>query len=167
MRHVPGWRRWDTRTLKSVVVMGTGETLTGNGTIQGLLTIDELLEEVVGDYTTDPQFYARDVHPQEDGSYLVDASANIRELNRAHGWTLPIDGPKTLNGLLLDTLEDIPEAGTSLRVEDYTIEILQVTGRAVKNARIHPPTTKDEVTEDAEPSSAAQSAEESEDAENG
>jgi len=109
------------------------------GEIEGLVTLDDLLEEVVGEYTTDPLVHERDVYPQDDGTYLVDASANIRELNRSCHWHLPEDGPKTLNGLLLEALEDIPETGTSLRIEDYTIEIVQATDFAVKTARITPP----------------------------
>lgn len=109
------------------------------GDIEGLVTIDDLLEEVVGEFTTDLQNYTRDVYPQDDGTFLVDGTANIRELNRAHHWTLPEDGPKTLNGLILEALEDIPETGTSLRVDDYTIEIVHSTEHTVKNARITPP----------------------------
>ena len=111
------------------------------GDIEGLVTIDDLLGEIVGEFTTDPQVYSRDVHPEEDGSFLVDGSANIRELNRTCRWSLPTDGPKTLNGLLLEALEDIPEAGTSIRINDYTIEIVQTTDQSVKNARIFPPKT--------------------------
>ena len=109
------------------------------GDIEGLVTIDDLLEEVVGEFTTDLQNYSRDVSPQEDGTFLVDGTANIRETNRAHNWTLPEDGPKTLNGLILKELEDIPEPGTSLRVGDYTIEIVHSTEHVVRNARITPP----------------------------
>jgi Mg2+/Co2+ transporter CorB len=110
------------------------------GDIEGLVTIDDLLEEVVGEFTTDLQNYTRDVYPQDDGTYLVDGTANIRELNRAYNWTLPEGGPKTLNGLLLNALEDIPETGTSLRIDDYTIEVVHSTEHVVKNARVTPPT---------------------------
>lgn len=124
------------------------------GDIEGLVTIDDLLEEVVGDFTTDPQNYTRDVYPQADGTFLVDGAANIREINRAHRWELPEDGPKTVNGLILKELEDIPETGTSLRVGDYTIEIVHSTEHVVKNARVTPPvveeTSDTEATEDPE-----------------
>ena len=110
------------------------------GDIEGLVTIDDLLEEVVGEFTTDLQSYSRDVYPQDDGTYLVDGTANIRELNRAYHWTLPEDGPKTLNGLLVNALEDIPETGTSLRIGDYTIEVVHSTEHVVRNARVTPPT---------------------------
>jgi Mg2+/Co2+ transporter CorB len=106
------------------------------GDIDGLVTLDDLLEEVVGEFTTDPQFYTRDVHPQDDGSFLVDGSANIREFNRAYGFELPTDGPKTLNGLILETLEDIPEPGTSFRLGYVTVEIVHTLGHAVKMARL-------------------------------
>jgi Mg2+/Co2+ transporter CorB len=109
------------------------------GDIEGMVTIDDLLEEVVGEFTTDLQDYARDVYPQEDGTFLVDGGSNIRELNRVYHWTLPEDGPKTLNGLILNALQDIPETGTSLRIGDYTIEIVHSTEHIVKNARITPP----------------------------
>lgn len=109
------------------------------GDIEGLATIDDLLEEVVGEFTTDLHNYIRDVYPQDDGTFLVDGTANIRELNRAYNWTLPEDGPKTLNGLILDALEDIPETGTSLRIDEYTIEVVHSTEQIVKNARVTPP----------------------------
>ena len=109
------------------------------GDIVGLVTIDDLLEQVVGEFTTVPQFNTRDVYPQQDGSMVVDGAANIRELNRAFHWQLPDDGPKTLNGLILEALESIPETGTSLRIAGYTIEIVQSSGQAVRNARIFPP----------------------------
>jgi len=113
------------------------------GDIEGLVTIDDLLEEVVGEFTTDLQNFIRDVYPQEDGTFLVDGGTNIRELNRANRWHLPEQGPKTLNGLIVEALGDIPETGTSLRIDDYTIEIVHSTEHIVKNARITPP----EVTE--------------------
>lgn len=108
------------------------------GDIQGLVALEDILEEIVGQFTSDPAHNAKDVHPQEDGTYLVDGSANVRELNRAMRWKLPTDGPKTLNGLILEYLESIPEPGTSLRLADYPIEIIQTTGNAVKIAKIHP-----------------------------
>ncbi len=108
------------------------------GDIQGLATVDDILEEIVGQFTTDPADQSVDVHPQDDGSYLVDGSANIRELNRAMSWDLPTAGPKTLNGLILESLEDIPQPGTGLLITDYPVEIVQTAGNAVKTARITP-----------------------------
>jgi len=106
------------------------------GDIEGLVTLEDLLEEVIGEFTTDPQTYVRDVYPQEDGSFLVDGSANIREINRAYSFGLPTDGPKTINGLILETLEDIPVTGTTFRLGTMTIEIVQTQERLVKTARL-------------------------------
>lgn len=108
------------------------------GDVQGLVTLEDILEEIVGEFTTDPAASIKEVHPQEDGTWLVDGSANIRELNKLLNWDLPVDGPKTLNGLILEHLEAIPEASTSLKIADYPIDILQVSDNAVKTARIYP-----------------------------
>ena len=108
------------------------------GEIEGLATVEDLLEEIVGQFTTDPTDYSPDVHPQADGTYLVDGSANVRELNRAMHWELPIDGPRTMNGLIIEHLGSIPEPGTSLMIAGYPIEIMQTTGNAVRTARIIP-----------------------------
>ncbi len=109
------------------------------GDIEGLVTLDDLLEQVVGKFTAAPQSGVRDVYRQADGSFVVDGTANVRELNRAFHWTLPEHGPKTLNGLILEALEDIPDAGTSLRIGDYTIEVVHSSDHAVRSARVFPP----------------------------
>lgn len=109
------------------------------GDIEGLVTLDDLLEQVVGKFTTVPQFGVGDVYRQADGSFVVDGTANVRELNRAFHWTLPEHGPKTLNGLILEALEDIPDAGTSLRIGEYTIEVVHSSEHAVRSARVFPP----------------------------
>jgi Mg2+/Co2+ transporter CorB len=108
------------------------------GDILGLVTLDDILEEIVGEFTTDPSTSSKDIHPQEDGTFLVDGSANIRELNRIMQWQLPTDGPKTLNGMITEYLETIPEAGTSLLLEGYPIEIVQTSTNTVKTVRIDP-----------------------------
>jgi len=108
------------------------------GDIQGLVTLEDILEEVVGEFTTTPDNFSRDVHPQPDGTYLIDASITVRELNKVMHWTLPLDGPRTLNGLILDYLEAIPEAGVSLRLEGYPIEIVQMANNAVRTVRVRP-----------------------------
>ena len=108
------------------------------GDIQGLVTLEDILEEIVGDFTSDPADLARDVHPQRDGTYVVNGSANVRDLNRTMGWELPVDGAKTLNGLIVNYLESIPEPGTGLKLSGYPIEILNVTDNIVKTVRIHP-----------------------------
>ncbi|MFO7592732.1 MAG: HlyC/CorC family transporter [Pseudomonadota bacterium] len=113
------------------------------GDIQGLVTLDDILEEIVGEFTTDPAAStSKEIHPQEDGSFLVDGSANIRELNRVMQWELPTDGPKTLNGMITEYLETIPEAGTSLLLEGYPIDIVQTGSSSVKTVRIDPSYTR-------------------------
>jgi len=109
------------------------------GDIQGLATLEDILEEIVGEFTTDPaNSLSKEVHPRKDGSYLVEGSVNIRDLNRIMGWHLPSDGPKTLNGLVLEFLESIPETGTSVLLNDYPIEIVQVSNNVVKTVKISP-----------------------------
>ncbi len=108
------------------------------GDIQGLVTLDEILEEIVGDFTTKTIGKLEDVHPQEDGSYLVKGTVSLRDLNRTLGWELPTEESRTLNGLIVEYLEDIPEAGTSLMLNGYLVEILRTRGTAVEIARIRP-----------------------------
>jgi Mg2+/Co2+ transporter CorB len=108
------------------------------GDVQGLVTLEDLLEEIVGDFTSDPTPMSTDVHPQEDGTFLVDAASNIRDLNRSHGFQLPANGPKTLNGLIIEHLESIPETGTTVLINNYPLEVVQKTGSAVKTVRIAP-----------------------------
>lgn len=108
------------------------------GDVLGLVTMADLLEEIVGEFATDPADAIADVLPQDDGSFLVDGSANLRELVRTMHWELPTDGPKTLNGLIVEHLESIPETGTSLMVAGYPIEVVQIQDNAVKTARIRP-----------------------------
>jgi len=109
------------------------------GDIQGLVTLDDILEEIVGEFTTDPSNIYRDVQPEPDGAFVVTGAANVRALNRTMGWRLPIDGPKTLNGLILERLETIPGAGDTLDLEGYRLEILQISENAVKSVRLWPP----------------------------
>ena len=108
------------------------------GVIQGLVTLEDILEEIVGEFTTDLQTFAQDIHPQEDGSFIIDGTASIRDINKQLHWELPADGPKTLNGLILKHLEVIPESGTSLRIGGYAMEIIQAADNAVKTVRAYP-----------------------------
>ena len=98
--------------------------------------MEDILEEIVGEFTTDLQTFNQDIHPQEDGSYIIDGTATLREINRQLQWELPLEGPKTLNGLILEQLQSIPEPGTSLRLGDFTMTITQALDNAVKKVRI-------------------------------
>jgi Mg2+/Co2+ transporter CorB len=123
------------------------------GDIQGLITLDDILEEIVGDFTTSMTPTPSDeVHPQPDGSFLVEGSVSIRELNKEMNWHLPTDGPRTLNGVILEYLEEIPQPNISIRLAGYPIEILEVEQNMVTMARIMPQfyrsTTSDEDDDD-------------------
>ena len=110
------------------------------GDIQGLVTLEDILEEIVGEFTTDPAAVLhKDVRREADGSFVASAATSIRALNRSMRWSLPTDGPKTLNGLIVEFLETIPETGTTVRLDGYTIEVLQTADNAVKTVRIRPP----------------------------
>jgi len=106
------------------------------GDIQGLVTLEDILEEIVGEFTSTPSTLHKDVHRESDGAYVVNGSVSARVLNRTLGWSLPTDGPRTLNGLILEYLETIPEPGTTLRLGDLSIEILQTADNSVRTARI-------------------------------
>ena len=108
------------------------------GDIKGLATLEDILEEIVGEFTTDPGAAIQDVHPQEDGTFMVEGSASVRELNRLLKWNLPTDGPKTLNGLILEHLETIPESGVSLLLNDYPVTIVHTQGNRVRMAKVMP-----------------------------
>ena len=109
------------------------------GDIQGLVTIEDILEEIVGEFTTDPTALHQDFFQDADGSFLIDGSTHIRDINRNLDIELPTKGPRTLNGLILEHMEFIPEAGTSMKINGYPIEIMQVKNNMVKTARIAPP----------------------------
>ena len=110
------------------------------GDIEGLVTLEDILEEIVGEFTTDPATIThKDVHTEKPGVFIVNASATIRALNRALGWQLPTGGPKTLNGLLLEHLETIPDPGTMVRVGNYEFEVLQIADNTIRTVRVRAP----------------------------
>jgi Mg2+/Co2+ transporter CorB len=114
------------------------------GDIHGIITLDEILEEIVGDFTTPLTRLSEDIQPQADGSFLVTGSTHIREINRRLDWALPTSGPKTLNGLITEYLEDLPEPGTSVMLNGYQADILRTRGTAVQLVQIRPPAPVEE-----------------------
>ena len=115
----------------------TGLVVDEYGDIIGLITLEDIFREIVGEFTADYIDEDKDIHPQADGSYYINGSANIREINRQNDWQLPTDGPKTINGLILEYLESIPEPNVSLRIEDYLIEVVQTSDNTIRTVRIH------------------------------
>jgi len=109
------------------------------GEMLGLLALEDVLEEIVGEFTTTSPSRGRGWDADDDGSWVVDGSASLRDLNRKLGLQFPLDGPKTINGLVMEQLQDLPEAGVSLRVAGITLEILSVQDRAVRSVRVRPP----------------------------
>ena len=109
------------------------------GDIQGLVTLEDILEEIVGDFTTSiTPAPSEEVHEQEDGSVIVEGGMNIRELNKEMSWQMPTDGPKTVNGLIVEYLEEIPEPNISIRLAGYPMEILEVSENMVTQVKVFP-----------------------------
>ena len=111
------------------------------GELMGLVTMEDILEELIGEFTTQSPLQAGGYVKQSDGSYLVEGATLLRELNRKLGFNFPLDGPKTLNGLILEHLQDIPVPATSIKIAGHPLEIVQTHDRVVKAVRVLPPVT--------------------------
>ncbi len=109
------------------------------GELMGLLTLEDIVEELIGEFATHSPLQSGRFHRQDDGSYVVEGASLLRELNRKLGYHFPLDGPKTLNGLILEHFRDIPDPGTSARIAGHRIDIMQTQDRAVKAVRLAPP----------------------------
>ena len=109
------------------------------GDVQGIVTLEDILEEIVGEFTSDMAARIPEIHPQEDGTHIIDGTALLRDINRALKWDLPMDGPRTLNGLVIEHLEFIPEAPCCLTIGPYRVEILQIKENMIRTARLIAP----------------------------
>ena len=109
------------------------------GELKGLLTLEDILEEIIGEFTTHSPLQTARFRRMDDGSIIVEGGSLLRELNRKLGYRFPLDGPKTLNGLILEHLQDIPEPGTSLKLAGYPLEVLQTQDRVIRSVRLLPP----------------------------
>jgi Mg2+/Co2+ transporter CorB len=106
------------------------------GDVRGIVTLEDILEEIVGEFTTDFASNLPEIHPQPDGWFVIDGLAVLRDINRALGWDLPTHGPKTLNGLVLEYLETLPDSNLCVRLGDYLIETLQIKDNVIRNLKV-------------------------------
>lgn len=108
------------------------------GDIQGMLTLEDILEEIVGEFDNDPQISPPEIRPQPDGSYIVDGTTQVRNLNRSLNWSLPSEGPKTLNGIVVEHFESFPPQGAVFNLNGHSMTILAVEDNKVQQVRIEP-----------------------------
>lgn len=106
------------------------------GNVQGIATLEDILEEIVGEFTSDMSSASQDITPQEDGSFIIDGTTNLRELNKTLDFDLAIDGPKTFSGLIIEHLESIPDSNICLKIDGYRIEILKMRANTIASAKI-------------------------------
>lgn len=114
------------------------------GEIEGLATLDDILEEIVGDFTTNIFESEDEIIRQDDGSYIIDGAANIRDINKTTHWNLPVDGPKTLNGLALEHIESFPDGRVSLNIDTYRLEVLALSEKMISKLKVWQVTTSQE-----------------------
>ena len=107
------------------------------GDVQGIITLADILEEIVGEFTTDITDIEQEIHPQSDGTTLVDGSIYIRDLNKSMKWKIPTNQAKTLSGIIIEHLESIPEAGTCLKLQEYKLEVVQVQDNMIKTVKFY------------------------------
>lgn len=108
------------------------------GEVLGLVALEDILEEIVGEFTSNLTHVTDSIYPQRDGSFIIDGTANIREINKSLNWRLPTDGPKTLSGLMLEYLESFPDGNAGMAIERYRLEILALEGNVVQAVRALP-----------------------------
>ena len=106
------------------------------GDLMGLITIEDIIEEIVGEFTTQSPLFTSSAKQMKDGSLVLDGALTLRDLNRDFQLEFPVDGAKTLNGLILDHLQQIPEAGISIQISHYYLEILQTKDKSVKSVKL-------------------------------
>ena len=106
------------------------------GDVEGIVTLEDILEEIVGELSEENNDLVEDIHPQDDGSYFIDGGAYVRDINRALHWQLPTDGPKTLNGLITETLESLPDANICMVIGEIRLETLQIQDKFIKTVRM-------------------------------